>query len=78
MFIRKLIICFLHLGYLLTVSEGKVGSPERPLSDLGLMSYRSYWKYIIMNYLSTCKEKEICLKGKRKYSSNLIKQLVPS
>ena len=53
-----------HSGYLLSKVEEKVGSPERPLSDLGLISYRSYWKEVLLRYLNNFQGKEISIKGK--------------
>ena len=50
-------------GYLLSKVERKVGSPERPLSDLGLISYRSYWKDVVLTYLHSYSGREICIKG---------------
>ena len=44
-------------------SEGKTGSPERPLSDLGLISYRSYWTEIVLGFLNDNEDNAISIRG---------------
>jgi histone acetyltransferase SAS3 len=41
----------IDFSYLLTRVENKTGSPEKPLSDMGLVSYRNYWRLIMCRYL---------------------------
>ncbi|CAG8492647.1 9051_t:CDS:2 [Paraglomus occultum] len=41
----------IELSYELSKKEGRVGTPERPISNLGLCAYRSYWTRTLLSVL---------------------------
>merc|ERR1712223_1786942 len=42
----------IDFSYLLSKVEKQPGTPEKPLSDLGRVSYHSYWKSVVLEYIN--------------------------
>ncbi|KAI9912828.1 hypothetical protein PsorP6_005738 [Peronosclerospora sorghi] len=59
----------IQFSYELSKKEEKVGSPEKPLSDLGLVSYRSYWTRELLRILRDYPEKEVSIMELTKITS---------
>lgn len=47
----------ISLSYEISKRNGLIGSPEKPLSDLGKIGYRSFWSYKILSLLQKSYEK---------------------
>lgn len=51
----------IQFSYELSKKEERVGSPEKPLSDLGYVSYRSYWSWVLLRILKDSVGKELSI-----------------
>ncbi|KAM4749468.1 histone acetyltransferase KAT6A [Rhinophrynus dorsalis] len=52
----------IDFSYLLSKREGQAGSPEKPLSDLGRLSYMAYWKSVVLECLHHNQEQQLSIK----------------
>ncbi|KAJ7164039.1 hypothetical protein C8R43DRAFT_879486 [Mycena crocata] len=55
----------IDFSYLLSKKERRLGSPEKPLSNLGALGYKNYWTLALMRYLATAPDRprleDICV-----------------
>ncbi|CAM9167933.1 unnamed protein product [Lampetra planeri] len=52
----------IDFSYLLSKREGQPGSPEKPLSDLGRLSYMAYWRSEVLECLHEVRDRQITIR----------------
>ncbi|KAF3696137.1 Histone acetyltransferase KAT6A [Channa argus] len=52
----------IDFSYLLSKREGQPGSPEKPLSDLGRLSYMAYWRSVVLECLYEIRDRQIAIR----------------
>lgn len=52
----------ISLSYELSKLENRIGSPEKPLSDLGKISYRSYWTRVLLEILKKEENQDLTIR----------------
>ncbi len=58
----SLVCSSIPAGYLLSKREGQPGSPEKPLSDLGRLSYMAYWRSVVLECLHEVRDRQITIR----------------
>jgi histone acetyltransferase MYST1 len=66
----------ISFSYELSKKEEKVGSPEKPLSDLGAVSYRSYWASTILTILRVLPSSHLSIMDLSKLTSILTEDII--
>ncbi|EUB62393.1 Histone acetyltransferase MYST2 [Echinococcus granulosus] len=49
----------IEFSYTLSRLEGRLGTPERPLSEPGLLVYRRYWRWVLLSFLQPYHHKNV-------------------
>ncbi|XP_062874327.1 histone acetyltransferase KAT6A [Trichomycterus rosablanca] len=52
----------IDFSYLLSKREGQPGSPEKPLSDLGRLSYMAYWRSVVLECLHEVRDRKLTIR----------------
>ena len=61
-----------QLSYELSKIEKRPGSPEKPLSDLGFLTYRNYWRDAIIECLLEHKQEQLSINSISNYTGMIL------